>query len=94
MSAWGAGRLFLGGVLDTDGERSGEQLIQDADDLTTHAVIVGMTGSGKTEAPRCPAADPRATLRKTTSSETDRGRGEDTSPLEAARRLSPRAAFP
>ena len=35
--------LFLGKHLDKD-----EQLRLDADDLTTHAVIVGMTGSGKT----------------------------------------------
>ena len=48
MSDWGAGRFFLGEVLDADGERSDERLIQDADDLTTHGVIVGMTGSGKT----------------------------------------------
>ncbi len=35
--------LFLGRLVDRD-----EQLRLDADDLTTHAVIVGMTGSGKT----------------------------------------------
>ena len=35
--------LFLGKLLDKD-----EQLRLDPDDLTTHAVIVGMTGSGKT----------------------------------------------
>ncbi|MEN8143613.1 MAG: DUF87 domain-containing protein [Gemmatimonadota bacterium] len=48
MSDWGGGRLFLGGVLDQDGQGTDEHLIQDADDLTTHGVIVGMTGSGKT----------------------------------------------
>ena len=35
--------LYLGKRLDGAGD-----LVLDADDLTTHAVIVGMTGSGKT----------------------------------------------
>lgn len=39
--------LYLGDVLGADGER-GEALRLDADSLTTHGVIVGMTGSGKT----------------------------------------------
>lgn len=41
------GQFFLGGVV-SDGERTGEDLIYDSDHLTTHGVIVGMTGSGKT----------------------------------------------
>ena len=40
--------LHLGGVLDTAGERTGQPTSLDAADLTTHGVIVGMTGSGKT----------------------------------------------
>ena len=42
------GAFFLGSPLGPDGERSGEALLYDAKDLTTHAVCVGMTGSGKT----------------------------------------------
>jgi hypothetical protein len=43
------GELFLGGVVDpATGERTGERLVQQAHHLTTHGVIVGMTGSGKT----------------------------------------------
>lgn len=41
------GQFFLGGVI-ADGERTGEDLVYDSDHLTTHGVIVGMTGSGKT----------------------------------------------
>jgi len=47
----GEGEFYLGGLLDSggdDGERTGEPLIYEADHLTTHGVIVGMTGSGKT----------------------------------------------
>ena len=41
--------LFLGEVVDPVAhERTGEQILLDPDDLTTHGVIVGMTGSGKT----------------------------------------------
>jgi len=41
--------LFLGGRLDAaTGDRTGEDLRIDTDELTTHGVIVGMTGSGKT----------------------------------------------
>lgn len=41
--------LFFGGDVDAGtGERTGEQLNYPAHHLTTHAVIVGMTGSGKT----------------------------------------------
>ena len=43
------GHLYLGGVLDTsNGERTNETVHLEASDLTTHGVIVGMTGSGKT----------------------------------------------
>jgi hypothetical protein len=43
------GRLYIGGVIDpASGERSGEPLLYDSDAFTTHGVIVGMTGSGKT----------------------------------------------
>ena len=43
------GHLYLGGVLDTsNGERTDEAVHLEASDLTTHGVIVGMTGSGKT----------------------------------------------
>jgi len=42
------GALYLGGELDAaSGERRG-MLLLDARDLTTHGVIIGMTGSGKT----------------------------------------------
>jgi len=45
----GVSDLYLGQRLDlASGEGSGERLIYDRDDLTTHGVIVGMTGSGKT----------------------------------------------
>lgn len=41
--------LFLGELIDPAAHaRTGERLDHDADDLTTHGVIVGMTGSGKT----------------------------------------------
>ena len=43
------GLFYLGRVLDPRTQQpSGELLLEDARDLTTHAVIVGMTGSGKT----------------------------------------------
>ena len=42
------GELYLGNVLDQQGERTDAVLAYDATDLTTHGVIVGMTGSGKT----------------------------------------------
>ena len=41
------GSFRLGDVVSEDGERSGP-LRYEAADLTTHGVIVGMTGSGKT----------------------------------------------
>ena len=41
--------LFLGGDLDpASKERSGDLTAYDPDRFTTHGVIVGMTGSGKT----------------------------------------------
>lgn len=43
------GHLFLGRATDpSTGERSDEPVHYEAADLTTHGVIVGMTGSGKT----------------------------------------------
>ncbi len=45
----GSGELFLGGTIDpAGGERDGGSLVYEAHQLTTHGVIVGMTGSGKT----------------------------------------------
>ncbi len=44
-----AGELYLGTILDpTSGESTGSPFLMEAADLTTHGVIVGMTGSGKT----------------------------------------------
>jgi hypothetical protein len=44
-----AGHLFLGERLDAETQkRNGEPVVLEAADLTTHGVIVGMTGSGKT----------------------------------------------
>jgi hypothetical protein len=41
--------LFIGGVIDpVHGERTGENVHLESPHLTTHGVIVGMTGSGKT----------------------------------------------
>ncbi|MFT7474619.1 MAG: hypothetical protein ACI81L_001544 [Verrucomicrobiales bacterium] len=43
------GQLYLGRVLDpSTGDRTGDPVHLEASDLTTHGVIVGMTGSGKT----------------------------------------------
>jgi DNA helicase HerA-like ATPase len=43
------GAFYLGRIFDLDGGRpTDELLLYDSRDLTTHAVIVGMTGSGKT----------------------------------------------
>ncbi len=42
-------KFYLGRVFDPKtGKTSDEKLLYDPDDLTTHAVVVGMTGSGKT----------------------------------------------
>ncbi len=43
------GKFYLGEIFDPQaGKRSGQPLLYDPEDLTTHAVVVGMTGSGKT----------------------------------------------
>jgi len=43
------GQLYIGGVVDVEtGDRTGEPLEIESAALTTHGVIVGMTGSGKT----------------------------------------------
>ena len=43
------GELFLGGHVDPSShERTGDEIKIDTDKFTTHGVIVGMTGSGKT----------------------------------------------
>jgi hypothetical protein len=44
----GLGVFYLGRLVDEDGGVSDTPFLYDARDLTTHAVIVGMTGSGKT----------------------------------------------
>lgn len=45
----GLGVFYLGRtVMPDSGETTSEPLLYDARDLTTHALIVGMTGSGKT----------------------------------------------
>lgn len=42
------GALYLGGEVDPSSGERGGMLLLDARDLTTHGVIIGMTGSGKT----------------------------------------------
>ena len=43
------GLFYLGKTVDTDsGELTDDYLLYDSKDLSTHAVCVGMTGSGKT----------------------------------------------
>jgi hypothetical protein len=42
------GSFYLGRVLNNDRQPSGELLLYDAKDLVTHAICIGMTGSGKT----------------------------------------------
>ena len=43
------GKYYLGRMFDSEaGKTSQTPLFYDPDDLTTHAVVVGMTGSGKT----------------------------------------------
>lgn len=43
------GHLFIGEELDPgSGDRTGQSVLLDSADFTTHGVIVGMTGSGKT----------------------------------------------
>ena len=41
--------FYLGRIFDAKtGKTTPDPLLYDPDDLTTHAVVVGMTGSGKT----------------------------------------------
>ena len=48
-----SGRFFLGRAIDPEsGKNTGDELFYDSRNLTTHGIIVGMTGSGKTEAIR------------------------------------------
>ena len=43
------GKFYLGKIFDPEKDRSTEDLLlYDPEDLTTHGVVVGMTGSGKT----------------------------------------------
>jgi hypothetical protein len=42
------GVFYLGREIGADGTASGAELLYDSRDLTTHAVCIGMTGSGKT----------------------------------------------
>lgn len=43
------GAFYLGKVFDLDNQAGSDELVlYDSGDLTTHAVIIGMTGSGKT----------------------------------------------
>lgn len=42
------GAFYLGKRVAPDGEQTEDLLLYDAKDLTTHALVVGMTGSGKT----------------------------------------------
>ncbi len=45
----GQGELFIGEEISAEsGDRTGERVLLDSADFTTHGVIVGMTGSGKT----------------------------------------------
>lgn len=40
--------FFLGHVIDAEGDKSDQRLTYDPKDLTTHGLVFGMTGSGKT----------------------------------------------
>jgi len=42
------GSFYLGSTYDVATKQTGEPVMYDSRDLTTHAVCVGMTGSGKT----------------------------------------------
>ena len=42
------GAFYMGRRIDDNGEVTREDVLYDSKDLTTHAVIIGMTGSGKT----------------------------------------------
>jgi len=49
MDDWRRGQFYLGGVIDpATGARTDELVTYEASNLTTHGVIIGMTGSGKT----------------------------------------------
>ncbi len=49
LPSLGMAELFLGGTVDpASHERTGDEIRIDTDKFTTHGVIVGMTGSGKT----------------------------------------------
>ncbi len=56
------GQFYLGRLHNLEtGETSPQEVHYDAADLTTHAVCVGMTGSGKTGLSRPSLSIPRAT---------------------------------
>lgn len=40
--------LYLGKLFDSATQTLGDRFLVDADDLTTHGIVIGMTGSGKT----------------------------------------------
>ena len=42
------GVFYLGREFDPKSQQLGDELLYDSRDLTTHAVCIGMTGSGKT----------------------------------------------
>ncbi len=42
------GKFYLGKIVDVSGSLTDQPLLYEPADLTTHAVVVGMTGSGKT----------------------------------------------
>jgi hypothetical protein len=42
------GKFYLGRIFDQEGKTTDQPLLYEPADLTTHAVVVGMTGSGKT----------------------------------------------
>lgn len=48
MSATDPAKLFLGKLLDQSGNLTDEKMLYSPEDLNTHCVITGMTGSGKT----------------------------------------------
>ncbi len=48
MAAKDPKRFYLGNFIDSKGKLSDEKLLYDPEDLNTHCVITGMTGSGKT----------------------------------------------
>lgn len=48
MSAVDPRKFFLGNLIGTDGNETSEKLLYKPEDLNTHCVVTGMTGSGKT----------------------------------------------